>query len=277
MMDAARTSLLRSPDVHVAGLNVSVDRARVSDADMLAHGGPARVQTPAEHITLALLGTFDASVEGDRVALPMHAQRLVAFLALHNRWMLRSFVAGSLWLDSTDERAAGSLRSSLWRVNREAPLVETRGEQLRLQPGVVVDVEAAVEQAHGLLDLTNGECPKPNEVLLREDLLPDWYEDWVALERERLRLLRVHALEQLCERLIAGARYGEATEACLAAMRTEPLRESTQRLLIRIHLAQGNTNEALSRYQSFRAMLRKELGIDPTSQLTQLVAHLTVG
>jgi DNA-binding SARP family transcriptional activator len=275
MMDAARTSLLRSSDVHAAAQNISVDRARVSDAETLAHGRPAKV--PAAQITLALLGTFDASIDGDRVALPMHAQRLVAFLALHGRWMLRSFVAGSLWLDSTDDRAAGSLRSSLWRVNREAPLVETRGEQLRLDPGVVVDVDAAVEQAQGLLDLANGECLKPNDVLLREDLLPDWYDDWVALERERLRLLRVHALEQLCERLIAAARYGEATEAGLAAMRTEPLRESTQRLLVRIHLAQGNTNEALRRYQSFRAMLRDELGLEPTSQLTQLVAHLTIG
>lgn len=273
MMDAARTSLLRSSDVHAA--DVTVDRARVPDADMLAHGRPARA--PATQMKLSLLGTFDASIDGDPVALPMHAQRLVAFLALHGRWMLRSFVAGSLWLESTDERAAGSLRSSLWRVNREAPLVEVRGEQLRIQPAVVVDVDAAVEQAHRLLDLANAECPKPNDVLLREDLLPDWYDDWVALERERLRLLRVHALEQLCERLIAGARYGEATEACLSAMRTEPLRESTQRLLIRIHLAQGNTNEALNRYQSFRSMLRKELGIEPTPQLMQLVAHLTIG
>ena len=275
MGDAARTSLLRPSDVHAVGANVSLDRARVPEADTLAHGRPAPVA--GTQMQLALLGTFDANVEGDSVALPMNAQRLVAFLALHGRWMLRSFVAGSLWLDSTDDRAAGSLRSSLWRVNREAPLVETRGEQLRLHPGVAVDVNAAVEQAHRLLDPGGNECPRPYDVLLREDLLPDWYDDWVALERERLRLLRVHALEQLCERLIAAARYGEATEAALAAMRTEPLRESTQRLLVRIHLAQGNSSEALNRYLSFRAMLHDELGLEPTPQLTQLVAHLTIG
>jgi DNA-binding SARP family transcriptional activator len=275
MGDALRTSLLRSSDVHAVGLNVSLDPAREADADTVAHGKAAHV--PAAQMNLALLGTFDANVDGDRVALPMNAQRLVAFLALHGRWMLRSFVAGSLWLDSTDDRAAGSLRSSLWRVNREAPLVETRGEQLRLHPGVAVDLDAAVEQAHRLLDPASSECPQPYDVLLRDDLLPDWYDDWVALERERLRLLRVHALETLCERLIAAARYGEATEAGLAAMRTEPLRESTQRLLVRIHLEQGNSSEALNRYLSFRAMLHDQLGIEPTPQLTQLVAHLTIG
>ena len=56
-------------------------------------------------------------------------------------------------------------------------------------------------------------------------LLPDWYDDWVAVERERLRELRAHALEALCHRLTAAGRFGEATEAGLAVVRDEPLRE----------------------------------------------------
>jgi len=234
-----------------------------------------RVETAREQLSLGLLGTFDVLVAGDPLAVPMNGQRLLAFLALQRRWVLRSFVAGSLWLDSTDDRAAGSLRSSLWRVNREAPFVETKGEQLRLAPRVVVDLDDAVDQAHRLLDPAGADCPSPRGVLLREDLLPDWYDDWVTLERERLRQLRVHALEQLCERLIAAERFGEATEAGLAAARTEPFRESAQRLLIRIHLAEGNHSEALTYFRRFEKMLRDELGLAPSAKLTQLVAHLT--
>lgn len=238
-----------------------------------ARGGA--VDTPSTQIQLGLLGSFDASIAGDHVALPMNGQRVLAFLALQGRWVLRSFVAGSLWLDSTDDRAAGSLRSALWRVNREGSFIEAKGEQLRLSPGVVVDVFAAVEQAHRLLDAESDERPTPRDVLLHEDLLPDWYEDWVALERERLRQLRVHALEQLCDRLLAAGRFGEATEAALTASRTEPLRESPQRLLIRIHLAEGNNSEALVRYRKFRTLLHDELGLEPTGGLTELVSHLT--
>src|SRR5437867_4028183 len=98
-------------------------------------------------------------------------------------------------------------------------------------------VGTASTQVHlgllGWLDAESDERPTPRDVLLHEDLLPDWYDDWVALERERLRQLRVHALEQLCDRLLVAERFGEATEAALAASRTEPLRESPQRLLIR--------------------------------------------
>src|SRR6266700_2866149 len=33
---------------------------------------------------------------------------------------------------------------------------------------------------------------------LSADLLPDWYDDWLLLEQERFRQLRMHALEALC-------------------------------------------------------------------------------
>jgi DNA-binding SARP family transcriptional activator len=235
----------------------------------------APVAPPVAALRLDVLGRFEASVDGGPVTLPMTAQRLLAFLALHGRGVLRSFVAGSLWLDSTDDRAAGSLRSSLWRVNREAPFVETHGEQLRLQPGVVVDLEAAVDQAQRLLDPGNGDCPSPRDFLLYGDLLPDWYDDWVAFERERVRHLRVHALEQLCERLLAAGRFGEAAEAGIAAVRAEPLRESAHRLLVRIHLAEGNLGEALTSFARFRTLLHDELGLQPSPQMLALVAGLT--
>jgi len=234
-----------------------------------------RPEASPERIRISLLGTFDVSVGDGQVALPMNVQRLVAFLALQRRWVQRGFVAGSLWLDSTDDRAAGSLRSALWRANREARFVEAQGEQLRLLPAVNVDLDAAVVQAHRLLDPASAECPSPHDMLLRDDVLPDWYDDWVALERERFRQLRVHALESLCERLMAVERFGEAIDAGLAATATEPLRESGHRLLVRIHLAEGNSSEALARFKSFRAMLLDELGLEPSPKMFDLVAHLT--
>jgi hypothetical protein len=53
------------------------------------------------------------------------------------------------------------------------------------------------------------------------DLLPDWYDDWVPIEAEDWRQLRLHALEVLAGRLMAADRWGEA--ACAAA--AEPLKE----------------------------------------------------
>jgi len=64
--------------------------------------------------------------------------------------------------------------------------------------------------------------------VLSADLLPDWYDDWVLLEAEDWRQLRLHALEALAGRLIALGRWGEAANAAGAAVRAEPLRESAR-------------------------------------------------
>ncbi|HEY6203669.1 MAG TPA: bacterial transcriptional activator domain-containing protein [Candidatus Limnocylindria bacterium] len=77
------------------------------------------------------------------------------------------------------------------------------------------------------------------------ELLADWCDEWVLLERERLRQLRLHALEVLTQRLVTVGRYADAMEVALAALRSEPLRESAHRAVISVHLAEGNRSEAL--------------------------------
>ena len=183
-------------------------------------------------------------------------------------------MAGSLWLDSTEDRASGSLRSALWRLNRRHRFIEASGERLRLSADVAVDVEAAAAQARRLLDPAASDCPSPDGLLLSRDLLPDWYDDWVAVERERFRQLRVHALERLCDRLVEAERFGEAIEAGMAAMTSEPLRESAHRALVRAHLAEGNRGEALDQYRRFRTLLRDELGLDPSPKMEALIASV---
>jgi DNA-binding SARP family transcriptional activator len=109
---------------------------------------------------------------------------------------------------------------------------------------------------------------------LSGELLPGWYEDWVLLERDRLRQLRLHALEALADKLAAVGRHGEALQAAHAAVRLEPLRESARRAMVRIQLAQGNVAEALRTYESFRRYLVDELGVTPSSQMEELVAGI---
>ncbi len=76
------------------------------------------------------------------------------------------------------------------------------------------------------------------------DLLPGWYDDWVLLERERLRQRVLHALEALSRHLVAAGRIAEAVEAAMTAVGVEPLRESAQRAPVTAHLAEGNRVEA---------------------------------
>jgi DNA-binding SARP family transcriptional activator len=204
--------------------------------------------------------------------LPRGVQRLVARLCLSGR-PPRSAIAGQLWPDVSEDHAHASLRSALWRLHKAAPgLVEASAGSLSLAAGVRVDVRELSDWARTVRDPTADldRFHVPDAELLGE-LLPGWYDDWVLLERERLRQLRMHALERVAESLARAGRYGEALEVAYAAVRAEPLRESAHRTVVRVHLAEGNVAEALRAYDQFRGMLREELGVPPSEQMTRLV------
>jgi hypothetical protein len=102
---------------------------------------------------VALLNAFALSGDGVEVRLSLPAQRLLAFLALHEHPVMREYVAGTLWLDSTQEHAAGSLRSALCTLRQAGcELVETANGRLRLAPSVIVDVREGVTWARQVFD-----------------------------------------------------------------------------------------------------------------------------
>lgn len=225
---------------------------------------------------LVLLGTFELMSGGERVELPVTAQRVLAFLALRRSPVLRAYVAGNLWPDTNETRAHGSLRSALWRLHQLGhELVEVREHRLAAAPGLQVDVAELLALAQGVLDLEDEEeveAAVPRlAAKLSGDLLPDWYDEWVTIEREHLRQLRLHALESLAERLAAAGRFSSASEAALAAVAADPLRESAHRSLIRIHLAEGNAVDALRQYTFFRRLAGDRLGVLPSTQMEELV------
>jgi DNA-binding SARP family transcriptional activator len=218
---------------------------------------------------------FELVSGGRSASPPLSAQRLVALLALQERPVQRVYVAGKLWPDSREDRAMASLRSAIWRANRPGLVVaRTHDSRVALAPGVRVDLRAALAQAHALIDGTAPHDVSCADFLLTGELLPDWYDDWLVIERERVRQLRLHALEALTARLVEHARYGEATETALSAIAGEPLRESAHRALIRVHLAESNPSEALRHYEMFRDLLGSALGLRPSRQLTALVEPL---
>jgi DNA-binding SARP family transcriptional activator len=209
--------------------------------------------------------------------LPRGVQRLVAHLGV-SRQPARTAIAGLLWPDVPESHAQGSLRSALWRLSKVAPgLIRAGRDTLSLADGVQVDVRELTRWARRVsdpavsIDDLAAACRR-----LRGELLPGWYDDWVLLERERLRQLRLHALEAFADRLTAAGRYAEAVEAASVAVQAEPLRESAHRALLRVHLAEGNAVEALRAYQLFRTLLADELGVVPSRLMCDLVTGLPV-
>jgi DNA-binding SARP family transcriptional activator len=235
---------------------------------------------PISCLNLHLLGGFELFLKGQQLAVTVASQRLVAFLALHNRLLPRTYVAGVLWPEVPTSRANANLRAGLWRLPAACRrLVDQSAQHLRLTASVKVDPHSAGALAQRLLDHSS-RCAETDlgvaaRLELSAELLPTWYDDddWVLVERERFHQLRLHALEALCQRLTAAGRFGEAVDAGLAAVVAEPLRESAHRVLIKAHLAEGNYGEANRQYQLCRRLLADELGIQPSPVLRELVSQ----
>lgn len=226
---------------------------------------------------LKLLDGFDLTCGGRSVALPSSAQRLLAFVALHERPQLRSYVAGSLWLDSAEERANANLRSALWRLHRNGlRVMECRGQRLALDGDVAVDLRESEALAHRVLESHAGDELEVDPSALSGELLPGWYDDWILFERERFRQLRLRALDTLCDRLTEAGRLDAALEVGLAAVAGEPLRESSHRAVIRAHLADGNVAEAVRQYRLCRRLLNDHLGLEPSDQTDGLFENIHV-
>jgi DNA-binding SARP family transcriptional activator len=147
-----------------------------------------------------------------------------------------------------------------------------------LSESVTVDAQQTLHAARSVLaaqrrPIAPEQLPEQLERLVAaRDLLPDWYDEWVLVEREHMREQRVHALEAMCVQLTGAARFAEAAQAGLAAVACEPLRESSHRALIHLHVAEGNAGEAVRRYEEYARLLERKLGLAPSKLMDDLVA-----
>jgi DNA-binding SARP family transcriptional activator len=229
--------------------------------------------------TLRLLGGFHLTVDGQRIHLPRAEQRLLACLALAERPTARSRLAGRLWPDTAEPRAMARLRTALWRLRQPGRLLlDGSSDEIELGETVAVDVQDLTELARRFLDAPlEANDDRLAELTDAGELLPEWDDDWVAPHRERFRQIRLHALEQLGVRLAEEGRYGRAVEVSLAVVADDPLRESAERVLIKIYLAEGNVHEAVTRYRAYREIMREELGLEPSPQMEAIIDELGVG
>jgi DNA-binding SARP family transcriptional activator len=228
-------------------------------------------------VALRLLGAFELCRDGKPVELPANVQRLLAFVGLNNG-VSRALTAGTLWPDVTEDLALGSLRSAIWRLHRVCPRVlQPSRHSLTLAETVSVDVSATLADTIYLPDVPDATViAAATRVAALGELLSGWYDDWVLLERERLRQVRLHALEDFAVSLIERGKFGAALNVALAAIKSEPLRESAHRLVIRVHLAEGNPGEAMRQFQAYQSLLADELGLQPSEQILRLIRPLHI-
>jgi predicted ATPase/DNA-binding SARP family transcriptional activator len=230
---------------------------------------PAPNETKLDSVLLRLflLGAFRLERDSRTVQLPTRKiESLLAYLVLHPEEHPREKLAALFWGDATDEQARTSLRTALTALRKELGediLIADR-ETVQLNPDKPIWVDArAFEQ----LATEDSQSAIP---LYHSNLLPDFYDDWIAPERERLRSLYLDTLLQLVQQARSESQYARAIELACKALASDPANEKAYQHIIFCYAAIGDRIGALKQYDECEKKLRDELGVAPSKETTAL-------
>jgi DNA-binding SARP family transcriptional activator len=226
-------------------------------------------------LSLRLLGRFQLCRDGCPLHVSPSSERLLAYLGIRSGPVSRGTAAAELWPACTDVRAAANLRSAVWRLpgHDQGGLIAAEPHSLALDAAVSVDLRDLTRQV-GPGSAAKGADVDVDVDVLRQDVLPEWPEEWLTGTREWFRQIRLHALEALCDRHRDGGRLDAALDAGITAVAADPLRESAHRRLALVHIEEGNFAEALRQYDVYRKLLRTELGLPPSPRFRRLIGPL---
>ena len=235
--------------------------------------------------SLALLGGFRARLDaGPALTLPTRkAQAVLAYLAVPlGQAHPRDKLAALLWGDRPETLARKSLRQTLFIIRRA--LADQTSAWLDLDGGAIALNPAAVDVDVSRFErrLADGTPAALAEAvtLYQGDLLQGLaveeplFEEWLMLERERLREA---ALEGLA-RLLAHQRGAGANEAAvqtgLRLLALDPLQESCHRALMQLYARLGRRGAALRQYQQCVDVVRRELHTEPEAETSALYQQI---
>ena len=230
---------------------------------------------------LTLFGGFELRLAGGQVVdvLGQKDRALLAIMALpagvtHSRDKLASL----LWSDRGDQQARDSLRHALTNLRQCISSVN-------VQPIMADRLSARLDPTAVTIDVTEFErsvrhgTPAALDratALYRGDLLDGIgihdpaFEEWLLVERQRLRHLFEEALTRQITQSMADGTRDRADAAARRLLSLDPLREEACRALMLIHAERGETAQALKLYEALRERLHAELGVKPAPETTKL-------
>jgi DNA-binding SARP family transcriptional activator len=236
---------------------------------------------PTLHIRL--LGGLSLEHGGEPVTA-VHSPRLhslLGYLLLHRDTpQLRQHLAFTFWPDSSEAQARNNLRQILHELRHALPdaerflFADTRIAGWRRDASFELDVagfEFAVAEAAASRGSAQERAALERAVALyRGELLPGCYDGWIEGDRERLRRLHRRALVRLAELLEATREYPAAINHLERLVQDEPTDEESCRQLMRVLALAGDRPGALRAYRDHAVVLRRELGVEPGTELRKV-------
>lgn len=232
---------------------------------------------------LRLLGPLQVREGGRVIALggPRQAAVLAMLALTANQVVSKDRLVLGIWGDCVPPTAANSLQAAVSRLRKVLP----SGHLLTTGPGYMLRVSAseldvltferlASEGREALADGSLADAARllgQALALWRGPPLADFtYEPFAQADISRLEDQRISCLENRIEADLGLGSHAEAIGELTALVLHHPLRERLRGLLMLALYRTGREPEALAIFTAYRALLRDELGQEPTAHLRDL-------
>jgi DNA-binding SARP family transcriptional activator len=205
------------------------------------------------------------------------------FRATSRRALSRDELADELWPEDLPRSWETALRAVISKIRAAATRAGLDREligsafgcyQLHLDGGTV-DVDTAADALHDAeAQLARREARAAAAsalvtcIICRRPFLPGLYNRWTLRQRDRLRALHVAAREILGEAHATVGDYALSARHAEQAIDLDPYREALHQRLIRSRALAGDRIGAARVFDRYRALMRDELGIEPSRETT---------
>lgn len=240
-------------------------------------------------VEVRVLGPLEVRVDGRAVPIGSRKQRaLLAALAVEdNRLVDTDALAELLWDGGVPPSVRVTLRSLVSRVRRalgpagDCIVARGGGYALRVDPAAVDAVRFERALARGRDQLAAGHATDAVDTL--RGALALWRgpahaeldgHDLARPSAHRLEQARLAAVEDLVDAELRAGLTADALDRVEGHVAAAPLRERAWGQLMLALYRSGRQADALAAYRTVHAVLRDELGVEPTPALVALQARI---
>ena len=281
-------------DALILALEGEPDSRSVPRSGPVGEGAALRSRSPPKRdqhsVAAYCLGPFQVYLDDELVEeWPGHkALSLFKYLLLNRRRrVLKDVLYELFWSELEPEacrrnlhQAIYSLRHTLRRHRPHIRYLLFEDDCYFLNPELEIWVDVEQFDKHAIAGERLEVLRRPDEAmaeygiaeaLYRGHLLDEClYEDWVAVERERLRSAHVHLGGRLADMLIERRDYSASIVLCQKALVLDRCDEGAHRRLMQCYAAQGQRHLALRQFQACAEALRAEFDLAPSEETVAL-------
>ncbi len=249
-------------------------------------------------LNIYLFGSPQISVDGAPIKIPTaRAIPLLAYLAITGKGQSRDVLANLLWSEVSTKQALAALRTTLWRI-KSAGLedwINFDHDEISWNDRNPVKIDVVDFQAGLNKCTTHGHpvsqicihcipCLSDAVGLYRGDFMSGFnlskapvFDDWRFQQSEALHLRYLEAIERLVKGHRTMGEFSQAIQYANLWLRQDHYNEDAQYQLLQLYAITGQRAAAITSYKHYKELLGREIGIEPSAEITDLHKHILTG